>query len=234
MNMHPHTKMVLFLLLASLSFSASAQNEMRIVGRGEYLSNELVGKNVRDKNGEVCGGLMILSDLDALTFDSNNGVMKSDHLPGKVLLYLSPDERMVTVFKSGYQPLRIIMSELGIRLRSGEVWQVKIAGEKKQQDLIPISIVVDAPDALISIDGTSRGTGRTHQVSPGTHQIRIEKEGFRSVSASIEVTPSNVLFSYTLTPVDVQSVTITSIPPGARIMIDNVDRGTRSCTNGKG
>jgi hypothetical protein len=124
-------------------------SEMHVVsGSAKYLPDELVDKSIRDKNGEVCAGLMILSDLEGLSFDSYNGIIKRNTKPGQDFLFLSPSERVVTIYKIGYSPLKIILSEQGIKLASGQTWQVKVTGEKKS-DLISISILVEPQDAIM-------------------------------------------------------------------------------------
>lgn len=63
-------KHLLYILIALASFSIHAQNEMRVVGKGEFLPSELIDKTIRDANGEVCAGLMISTDLVGLTYTS--------------------------------------------------------------------------------------------------------------------------------------------------------------------
>ncbi|PIS46327.1 MAG: hypothetical protein COT22_00575, partial [Ignavibacteria bacterium CG08_land_8_20_14_0_20_37_9] len=90
---------------------------MRIVGKGESLSGEqLIDKSVRDANGETCAGLIISSDLDGLSYDSYNGIVKTNSKPGEDFLFLSRDERVVTIYKSGYTSLKIILNDYGIKL----------------------------------------------------------------------------------------------------------------------
>ncbi|MFZ1977048.1 MAG: hypothetical protein WAV76_03755, partial [Bacteroidota bacterium] len=97
---------------------------MRIEGKAEYQASELIAKEVRDANGDVCAGLIITTDLDGLKFDSYNGIVKMDaDKPGRYFLFLSPDERVVTIYKTGFEPLKIILSDWGIsKMQSGKVW----------------------------------------------------------------------------------------------------------------
>jgi formylglycine-generating enzyme required for sulfatase activity len=215
-----------FFALLVLAFPVFSQevSQLRLVGSGKQLSDELLDRNVRDANHEVCAGLMVASDIDGLSYDANNGVVKLNHSPGRDLLFLQAGERVVTVMKTGYKPLKVILSEAGVHLKSGEVWQVEITGNKKL-DQIPISIVIDPSDATILIDGVNRGSNKTQQASPGKHTLRIEKEGYKPIEEVIDVSSMNILFTKTLAAVDVQPVSIKSVPSGARFTINSLDKG---------
>ena len=100
---------------------------MFIEGEPKQEPSELIGNNVRDANGDVCAGLIILSDLKGLKFQSADGIVKiDDSNPGRSLLFLSPNERVIDVYCVGYTPLQIILSEENIRLKSGQTWSVKV------------------------------------------------------------------------------------------------------------
>ncbi len=77
-----------FLCLISLHVFAQEMNQMRVVGKGEYLPSEVLNRNTRDANGEVCAGLLIISDIDGLSFTAYNEVVKVNHDPGRDLLYI--------------------------------------------------------------------------------------------------------------------------------------------------
>ncbi|MFH0735019.1 MAG: SUMF1/EgtB/PvdO family nonheme iron enzyme [bacterium] len=201
-----------------------AQNEMRVVGKGEIQLSELIDKSARDANGDVCAGLMIVTDLTGLTYNSYNGVVKINSNPGKDLLFLSPEERVVEIYCSGYVSLKIILNDFGIRLKSGEIWKLKITGDKKT-DLIPISIVVKPNDVNIFIDDKPKGSSSSQQTSIGKHQLRIEKEGFKTLQQEINVSVTNILFSFTLKPIELIAVQVNSNPTGAKIIIDNIEKG---------
>ena len=217
-------KYLLVLVIIFLFNIIYAQNEMRVVGKGEIQPSELIDKTIRDANGEVCAGLMISTDLDGFTYDSYNGVVQINRRPGEDLLFLSPDERVVTIYKTGYASLKIILSDFNVKLKSGEVWKLKITGDKIN-DLIPISIVIKPNNASIFIDDKPKGNSSSQKLSPGEHSLRIEKEGYKTIDEKIKVSDSNILFNYTLQEVDLIKVQINSIPAEARIYINNVEKG---------
>jgi hypothetical protein len=103
--------------------------KMYVVGEAELQENAIVSSMMRDQNGNVCAVVNIVTDLkEDISFESGAGIIKVDYTPVKISLFLSPGERIITVHMSGYEPLRIILSEYGIpRLESGQVWRMRIS-----------------------------------------------------------------------------------------------------------
>ncbi len=218
------SQVILFTLFSSLLL-AQKPLEMSIVpGSEKEEPAELVSKDIRDDNGITTAGLIIFSDLKGLTFQSYNGVVKMNRNPGKDFLFLSPDERVVEVYCLGYTPLKIMLNELGIKLKSGQTWSVKITGDKKL-DMIPVNLLIDQDDAKIFIDGVDKGAMKSHQLSAGKHGIRIEKAGYITLTDSIDVGQDNSLFSFKLPELDMIGITINSVPQEAKIFIDEVEKG---------
>lgn len=218
------TVVLLLAVFTSISFSQKASEMSVIAGSAKEEPSELVSKEIRDANGITCAGLIIFSDLKGLTYQSYNGVVKVNSNAGKDFLFLSPDERVVEVYCFGYTPLKIILNENGIKLKSGQTWSLKITGEKKLE-LLPVNIVVKPADSKIFIDGKDKGSMSSHQLSSGKHSVKIERNGYITYEDSIDVSLDNSLFNITLLQQDVIPITISSIPQGAKIYIDDVDRG---------
>jgi len=214
----------LLMLMLFITTAAYSQNEMRVVGKGEYLPSELIDKTIVDANSEVCAGLLIKSDLTGFTYDSNNGVVDMKRRTGEDLLFLSPGERQVKIYCGGFAPLTINLYEYGIKLTSGQVWQLKVTGEKLS-DQIPISILVQPADAALFLDGVQRKSEPSQLVTTGQHELRIEKEGYKTITEKISVSVSNILFSYKLEAVEPIVVNILSEPPQALLMVNNIEKG---------
>ncbi|MBU1680095.1 MAG: PEGA domain-containing protein [Bacteroidetes bacterium] len=116
------------------------------------------------------------------------------------------------------------MSEYGIQLRSAQVWQLKLTGEKRS-NLISISVVRNIPDSKITIDGFEKGVENVQQVAVGEHTIRIEKEGYKPIEQTINVSPKNILFEYNLVVVEPVITQFKSTPKEARVIINNAEKG---------
>lgn len=216
--------MKIFLSLLFLFAFLSAQtNQMNIDGKPEKSSTEMVG--VRDDNGRICAMIKIVSDMDGFSYDSYNGVVKVDDKPGEDLVYLQPNERVLEIFKSGFEPLKIILSEYGIQLKERDVWQIKISGEDKMNQL-PVVIITRPEGSRVFIDGKNKGLAEKHTLSRGAHSIRLIKQGYEPVAETIQVDKNNTLFKYNLKEIEDVPIQITSVPSGATVYIDNVKFGT--------
>ena len=85
-----------------------------------------------------------------------------------------------------------------------------------------LEVSTQPEDAGIWIDGSFRGIGSTTLplIRPGTHSLRIEAEGYRSVSESLEIEPrANASRAFTLESVQQKSSLIVSYPSGADVYI---------------
>ncbi len=196
-------KFLLFIMLLSGTAVVVAQPpvtaEMKIVGEPKEEPSELVGKEIRDDNGEVCAGFIINTDLKGLVFQANNGVVKINQVPGRYFLFLSPGENVVDVFADGFAPLKIVMNNLGIRLRSGQSWSVKLTGEKS----IPVNFIITPQNVKLFVNGVPTNYSTPPQMKIGKHAVRLEKEGWVTINDTIEVSESRTLFPFYLREKDI-------------------------------
>jgi len=174
---------------------------MRVDGDAKLLTGELIDKNITDANGDVCAGLIIKSNLSGLSYDSNNGIVKINRKPGEDLLFLSPNERIVSVFKMDYLPLKIDLNSYGIRLKSGEVWEITIT-DKANDNLLSVNIIISPDDARLLIDKKKAEVTRVHYLENGIHTIVIQRNGYKVVVDTINVSDNNTLFVYELSRMD--------------------------------
>lgn len=120
-------RIITFVFLSLFAISISAEtSKMQIVGKPEKSKSEIVA--VRNANGRFCAAIQVISDMEGFSYDSYNGVVRIDDNPGKDMVYLSPDERVLEIYKTGYEPLKIILYEIGIILKGKDVWMLKISG----------------------------------------------------------------------------------------------------------
>ena len=141
---------------------------------------------------------------------------------GKDILFLQPDERKLEIAKTGYITLKIILPDKGIYLKSSEVWQITITGDKSS---IPATFLTDPPAATIFIDGENRGTEMSQMVTKGEHNVRISLDGYREIDSNITISDENTFFSLKLSEIDPVKFTITSTPTGANIALNGVLTG---------
>ncbi len=217
--------LILFLFVLALPMFGQEMNQLRVVGNGEYRPDKIVTSSRIDRGGRVCSCIMIVSDLEGiLDITANNGVVNREHTAGTDLLFVSPDERFLTIKKDGYLPLEIILYEYGITLVSGQTWTLKITGEKKQ-DQISVNIITKPAGASIFIDGRDMGTDKAQLTTRGKHKLRVEMQGYKPEEREIDVQPKNTLFDIALEAIQLDGVVIRTEPKKAKIYIDDVEEG---------
>ncbi|MCF8267268.1 MAG: PEGA domain-containing protein [Ignavibacteriales bacterium] len=216
-------KIFTLILLFTSILNAQEISKLSVAGKPEFAPDILLNRDIKDANYEVCAGLMILTDLTGLQFDSYNGIVKllSDK-PGQYLLFLSESERVVEVFKEGYKPLKMYLPDLGIKLQKGVSWKVSVTGDKKD-NLIPVNFIIEPVEARLSIDDQRKDFSSAVLLSEGKHSMRIEFEGYKGIIEDVEVNLKNNLFSRTLQKVTFAPFSISTNPKGAAFYLgDNI------------
>ncbi len=188
-----------FMLFIVTQLQAQQLAQLRVVGKAEKIETEFVGSNHRDANGRICAMIKIISDMEGFQYDSYNGVVSVEDQPGQDLVFLSPDERVLEIFHEGYEPLKIILSSLGIQLASKAVWAIKINGEKKKNKnevsgFGDVFIKTEPSRAIIFFDEK-----KIDQLTPtilknieaGRHFIKVTKEDLEG-STFINVLPNEL------------------------------------------
>jgi hypothetical protein len=130
----------------------------------------MVGSQHRDDNNRIAAAIKVISDMEGFTYQSNNGIVEVERAPGVDMVYLQPDERVLEIYKSGYEPLKVILNEYSIRLESRQVWELKVTGEKKP---VTVTILSTPSDAEKILDGKSLDTGIMHDIIPGSHTLEM-------------------------------------------------------------
>ncbi len=197
-------------------------NQLQLVGRPQKLETEIAA--VRDVNGRHCTGIKVISDMDGFSYQSYNGVVKVNDHPGEDMVFLQPKERVLEIYHSGYEPLKVILSEIGIQPAPKAVWQIKVSGEK-QLNQIPIVVITDPPGAEVTLDGKSYGAVEKLTVNQGNHQLRLQKDGYEPVMQTIIVDAENNLFKYTLEEVQDVPIEIITHPSDATVYLDDMKFG---------
>ncbi|HPE58497.1 MAG TPA: SUMF1/EgtB/PvdO family nonheme iron enzyme [Bacteroidales bacterium] len=220
------TKVFYFLLIflvTVLSVSAQDLREMRLSGEPQKSETEIVSR--RDNNGNFTAAIMVISDMEGFSYDAYNGVVGNvDSRPGMDLVHVQATERVLEIYKTGYRPLKIILSEVGISLRPQEVWQITITGDAPPAATLPVTIRITPADASLTIDGKP-AAGTTHSLTPGSHTLKIEIEGFKTEEKNITVSEKQVFFEFALQHQPDAGLQIETTPGGASVYLDGVKLG---------
>ena len=131
----PHFKTILFLLGFIPLSLLGQQPQLYIFGEPELSPAEIVA--VRDEQtGQFCAAISVITDLTGFGYSAEKGVVRVDFSkPGRDMVFLLPQERILEIFHADFQPLKLIFSEMGIKLQPKQVWIIKLTGDKKPPSL---------------------------------------------------------------------------------------------------
>jgi uncharacterized protein (TIGR02145 family) len=216
--MIPYLRLVVILLLLSAGTAHAQLREFDITP----ISPSGPIPVFRDHPDKVA--VILRSSLTNLRFDSNLGVTAdlSDASRGEYVLILDPVRQSVTVNAPGYQQSRIQITLTEAR----QVAYYRV--EPKPEvvlNLIPTNIQITPADAIVSIDGNRVDISKPVPIEVGTHMIRIEKQGFRTIEKEVRISADQNLIRETLSAIEVVPMTIKTQPTGATILIDGVQAG---------
>lgn len=214
---------ILLLIFIPAGSEAQVLREMRLLDKAQKIDNEIVAR--RDLNGNYCAAIKVVSDMDGFSYDAFDGVVgEVDARPGLDIVYLTTSERVFEIYKTGYKPLRIILSEAGIHLKPGEVWQISVAGDE-QVIALPVTLRFYPIEAKLYINDELRSKSNTYSLPVGNHRIRIEMEGYETIDEVISVDEQNVFYEWSMKGKQTQWMVITSQPIGADVYLNEELKG---------
>jgi len=219
-------KILLLFLLVSVVWQANGQElrQLRVTGKAKKLDGEMVAR--RDINGDYAAAIQVITNLQGLSYDSWDGMVGSvESKPGQDMVFVTHRERVLEIYATGYKKLQITLSELGISLKPREVWQIEVTGDAPPAATLPVTIRITPADAALTLDGKP-ASGTTHSLTPGSHTLKIEKEGFKTEEKIINVSEQQVFFEIALTRQPDAGLQIETTPAGASVYLDGVNLGT--------
>jgi len=222
---------IALLLFSGLAYTQSS--ELKLIGKPERVESEIVAK--RDASGYFCAAIQIISNMDGFSYESNNGVVDVDDKPGMDIVYLQASERVLEIYQTGFKPLRIILSEVGISLREKEVWKIELGGDTTIEELYRLTFRINEPDIFIKRGNYApvqvRGTSAVFEMLKGKHDFQFLKAGFQDQIQTIDLEEDKTI-QITMESGQSEStlklpaiVTITSDPNGAEVYINGQKMG---------
>ena len=168
--------------------------------------------------------IIINSSLTGLQFDSNVEIIAdlSDPNSGEYRLVIPPFRQSITATMPGYRQLRFSVPVNSPR----QVLFYEIHPLEQEADLISnvfqVTPLVDADGANVFVDGQGVDVTKGIRLTEGSHQVRIEKPGYKTILRDIEVSNDQVIHSFQMEKLQRQAVTIRTTPNQASIEVDNV------------
>jgi formylglycine-generating enzyme required for sulfatase activity len=206
-----------FLQHASTAFAQPF--DLRLDGRPDRIA--LSSDTVKLADNRIGLLLQVDSDLDSLAFDVTPAVLAQSAKTGSWYLWLDPSVTTLAVRRNGFMPFTLNFEERGIAYDKSPGWKVRITSEK----VLSVNFVVKPEDATLFINGKKVSAPRVQKLRFGRHQVVVEKPGFKKEEKTIVVDEGTTLFQFTLKQVELQAVSIRTEPQGARLFLDDIEKG---------
>ena len=165
--------------------------------------------------------VIINSSLTNLIFDSNVEIVAdlSDPASGEYRLILPPFRQTISVQLQGYKQLRFTVPLTSKR----QVLFYEINPIIESEDIIPVLFDVSPIDAgaTLFLNGQEIDFNLLQKLPPGTHEILVQAEGFKTISEKINVDQENIKFSYALEELKLVPISIISNSEDAIIQLNN-------------
>ena len=168
--------------------------------------------------------VIVNSSLNNLRFDSNLEIVALLGNPnqGEYILLVRPVRQILTVNAPGYQQGRITVSLTEPR----QVAYYRIEPKPEvATNIIPTNFLITPSDALVSVDGTRVDISKPVPIEVGTHRIRIEKSGYRTIEKEVRISAEQNFIRETLAAIEPVPLSIRTQQPGATVLIDGVQAG---------
>jgi len=222
-------KYLFILLIVIFSLSLNSLGILRVESIKELPATR-TNLEVRDADGKWAPVLIVKTELRGIGIQNIGRPTKhapeyssGDH---HYKFYMNDNQRVVKITHSDYEPLEVrILADFSINVKAQRVYEMVLTNVPEKEFII-VNIVSDPADAEKIIDGKNMGTGQSFELFIGSHSLKLQKSGYKSISRDIEISKSNTLFNnLTLQEVEPVMVTIKSEPTGANIFIDDVGKG---------
>lgn len=217
-------KKIVFCLILLICYSIYAlEFEVKDFKTDENDLKNTVGTIISDMNDDPCAVLRIETDIKNDIFLVGSDVVKREKTgPGEFYFYISHRTGWVKFACEGYEPYQYQIPQV-LKPKTTYVINLTTLGGIKE-DLIPIVILTDPPNAKIFVDKTEMQHGVPLSFTPATYPLSIIAEGYYQYTDSLSVNNENRSFKYTLKPLDPGKLDIVTIPDSVKVVVDSVEK----------
>ena len=146
----------------------------------------------RDRNGQFCALVKIASPLQDLKFDASLGVTKVEYKKGEHWVYLTPGEKRLSIWKTGYTKIRYIIEK---RIEKSTTYHLTLKENvrlvQRQETIAPGALVIESTPsgATVYIDGksTSLTTPFSKVMDNGTYDVALKLEHYRDHRFQVKI-----------------------------------------------
>lgn len=147
----------------------------------------------------------------------------------------NPPYRSYTLQKEGYYTYNGVINSVPMK---GQVVHIYVSmSAMPLVEYSKVHLLVTPTDADVTWDGNPAGKVPPsgililYNVLPGRHTVTITKEGYLPVTQTVNVAKNDLMrVPVTLQPIPLGSISVTSVPAGASVILDNQVRGVTPLT----
>ena len=167
--------------------------------------------------------LIIESNLTNLNFDSTVGIVedKSNPQDGIYRLIIQTWRQTITVSAQGYKQARFSVPQSEAR---EALYYTVNPVETENSDLVYVRFIVNPDDATLYVNNQEIDYSESVPLESGTKQIRIERDGMRTLDDEIKVDPQNNFYSFEMEEIEQEIVSINTNPDDLTIAIDDIEQ----------
>lgn len=167
--------------------------------------------------------LLVYSSMQNLDFRSSIGGINQQRYNQRASRYeilVSPQRQILFVASPGFVEQRVAL----VSPTPKQVFYFQVE-ERKGQNETSVYFRVEPKDAQLFIDNLPLDINSTVSAPLGAVQLRLEREGYRSIHQNLVISADQVNYEFKLEEVDVEIVNIRVNQPKARILIDGFEKG---------
>jgi len=222
-------KFLFIIFFTALTLSLNSLGTLRVESIKELPATH-TNLEVYDADGKYAPVLLVKTELKGIGIQNVGRPTKhapeystGDH---HYKFYMNDNQRVVKITHSDYESLEVrLLADFGINVKAQRVYEMVLTNVP-EKEFINVVIISEPSDTEKIIDGKNLGTGQSFELFIGSHSLKLQKSGYKSLSREIEVSKSNTLFNnLNLQEVEPAMITIKSIPTGADIFLDDVEIG---------
>ncbi|MFH0807121.1 MAG: PEGA domain-containing protein, partial [Elusimicrobiota bacterium] len=187
-----------------------------------------------DSNGETCALIKVRTTIEGINFDSNLGIVGMiDYAKGDYWVYVSPGEKRLEIYKSGFQKK---VYDFPVAIKPATVYIMEVSGRDESievgKDLCKITFRLNEADVYIARGDNApvkaKDKTTVFNLPKGNYKYTFSKNGFQSLTKELNITVDQVL---DISLVPGQNTTVMKMP--GIVIISSEPAGAEVFLNGQ-
>lgn len=219
--------LLILVLLGTLLIASEFEITSKINENPGHMGIQMLDDSQKyDNNNELCALLIVRCGVENINFSNTASKEAQIDHEGEYWVILKQDASYIVLKKEGFGNFK---ENFGFKLKRGSVYEMSVDEKEKQTSSMPVMITSNQNGAELFVDDVSQGKTSnkmlTVNMGIGSHNLKLTKDGFATISKEAKISESNNAFNFKLVPAMPAAVTIYTLPEGATVYIDNIKFG---------